>query len=135
MPNRTQRKALATATTYYRITPLFRRPEGDLEECVTSSIVDGALDECMVVRVPSTTTFSQAQEIEKKLTEKLSRPCIVTTRNIEFCKVEVVPAKEIAHLLKAASKPTEEEKRDRLHRLAGLLPKELHAPPADTGAP
>jgi len=113
MTNRQQRRAFAATNKFYRVVPIFRAADGTLEESVQTSLIDAELDDCFVIRVPPTTSTQQAKEIEARLTETRKKPCLVVTRNIEFCRVEPVPASELAHLIKGVENhgPTEEERR------------------------
>lgn len=87
-------------------------PGEDLEESVQTSLIDGDIGECFVIRVPNSTSVQKANEIEARLTETLKRPCLVVTRNIEFCRVEPVSPSEMAKLLKGVNNagPTSEER-------------------------
>lgn len=111
--NRRQRRSVAAGTKFFRVTPIFKRADGTLEESVQASVIDGALEKCHVIRVPPTTSTAQAKDIEARLTAELGKPCLVVTRNIEFCMVEPVPANEMASLLKGIDRnePTQEERR------------------------
>lgn len=84
-----------------------------LEEHVETSLIDGAFDECVIIRVPPSCSMAMARDIEQRLTTELKRNCIVVTRNIEFCAVDVVDKSEMAHLLKGIDNPgpIEEERR------------------------
>jgi hypothetical protein len=65
----------------------------------------------LIIRVPPTCSLQKARDIEAELTGRLKKNCIVVTRNIEFCRVESVDPKELAHLLKAVDRhdPTDAE--------------------------
>lgn len=107
-----------------RITPLFRKPDGTLEEHVETSLIDGEFEDCLIIRVPPTTSVAQARDIEQRLTTELKKNCIVVTRNIEFCKVEPVDPKELAHLLKGVDRhvPSDKERQAVLSTtIAGTL--------------
>jgi hypothetical protein len=112
--NRSQRRAFTASQKFWRVTPLFRDPEGgDLREHVETSLIDGDFADCLVIRVPATCSISQARDIEEKLTAETKKNCIVVTKNIEFCRVERVDPKELTHLLKGIERnePTQEEVR------------------------
>lgn len=71
-----------------------------MEKHVETSLIDGELNECVIIRVPSTCSVAQARDIEQRLTTELKANCIVVTKNIEFCQTDPVERSEIAHLLK-----------------------------------
>ena len=114
MSNRQQRRAFAASQTWTRVVPYFKSTDGmTLEESVQTSVIDGDLGKCFVIRVPPSTSIAQMKAIEEQLTQELSKPCLVVTRNIEFCRTEPVDRNEMAALLKGAENngPTEEERR------------------------
>ncbi len=110
-PNRRQRRAFAASESWFRVVPVFRNADGNLEESVQASIIDGELDDCFVIRVPPTTSTAQAKLIEERLTQEMKRPCLVVTRNIEFCRVEPVSSSEMARLLKGVDRAPEDAPR------------------------
>ena len=73
-PNRRQRRAFAASESWFRVVPVFRNADGNLEESVQASIIDGELDDCFVIRVPPTTSTAQAKLIEERLTQEMKRP-------------------------------------------------------------
>lgn len=124
MSNRQQRRAFAAQNKFFRVVPILKRPDGTLEECVQTSLIDAELEDCFVIRVPPSTSTQQAREIEAQLTQTMKKPCLVVTRNIEFCRVEPVGAAELAHLIKGVENhgPTEEERRTMLaNTVAGAV--------------
>ncbi len=65
-----------------------------------TSLIDGAFEDCMIIRVPPTCSITTARELEQKMTQELGKNCIVVSRNIEFCSVELVDPKEMVHVVR-----------------------------------
>jgi protein required for attachment to host cells len=87
-------KKKKTRNTYYQLTPYGQDKEGSAQKG-EAYVVQGHIDNHVIVSVPETMTTLSAQELSKQLEEELGKPIIMLTHNISVLRAKRVKASEV----------------------------------------
>ena len=63
--------------------------------------IEGELDNYVVVSVPETTSYAQAERIKVEATRLTEKPCCVISHNVNFMRAVRLSPKEAAKVIKA----------------------------------
>ena len=112
--NRRQRRAVISRNTFYRVVPMETKSHAkgvDLQDQLGSiQIIDEQLKDCVVVTVPSTTSYEMAEEIANRIRGALDQNVVILSDNVQLCRVEgPLDKKELAEVFKGVDNDRAEQ--------------------------
>lgn len=111
---RNLRRALYPSAELYRVTPMFPDTKDNANNVAgpMTYVIDGHIENAVIVRVPVSTTMREAADIEAAIVADTKRPVLVITSNIELLKVERLQPEEINRILVGGEPVIEDEADD-----------------------
>lgn len=94
--NRKQRQQVGA----YRLVPMFDEETRKEWPDSPTWVIEGKLEDHLVVSVPVTTSMAAMQEVQKTLQEQFKRQVLIITHNMEFLLTKRLSPKETADALK-----------------------------------
>lgn len=95
----------------YRVVPLFNEETRAEWPDSPHWVVEGKLEDQIIISVPVTTSMSRIRKICDEATKELGKPVTVITHNMEFLVAKKLPPKEAAATIKRIEDYAEERER------------------------
>lgn len=120
---RNLRRVLYPSAELYRVTPMFPDPMFPDKHAAgpMTYVIDGSIDNAVIVRVPVSTTMREAADIEAAIVADTKRPVLVITTNIELLKVERLQPEEINRILGGGEQVIEDLEPDEATETEGTV--------------
>jgi len=86
----------------YRLEPLITKPNDRLGFVVEGEVhhIEGELNNYVVVSVPETTSYAQAERIKAEATRLTEKPCCVISHNVTLLRAVKLAPNEAAKVIK-----------------------------------